>query len=134
MNSVLLVDLERSLGEILRDMLQEAGYDIVISATVPSALVALQAATKPLLVILSHGGLSHEWERVLTAAPGLPPHGYVLLSTQPGESPRVWNPHTQAVVPVVPMPFDIDLLLTQVAQMFGQLGDGPARTPGHDKV
>jgi hypothetical protein len=40
----------------------------------------------------------------------LPPHAYLLLSTQP-EKAQLWNSHTQAFVPVVSMPFDVDELL-----------------------
>jgi DNA-binding NtrC family response regulator len=127
MSSVLLVDQEKSLSEILRDMLQEAGYDVTVCTDASWALNMLRVATASVVVILSHGGLSQEWEHMLAAAAELPRHAYLVLSTRPEEAPAQWNPHTQAYVPVVPMPFDMDVLLAQVAEAVVRLQSVPSR-------
>ena len=116
MTGVLLVDGDPDLGETLRFILDEAGYDSVLLC--PDASVALEYlrdAPRPVLVFLSHGGPSHDWERVLTTIADLPPHAYIILSTEPEKAPQQWNPYAQAVIPVISMPFNLHVLLEQVA-------------------
>jgi DNA-binding NtrC family response regulator len=119
MSGVLLVDLEQSLSDVLGHILQELGYAVVVCADTPCALDVLQDPAE-IVALLSHGGDSHVWEQVLEAIPRLPSHAYVLLSTQPDRVPSRWNPHTQAPVPTVPLPFDLDELLTQMANVVAQ--------------
>jgi DNA-binding NtrC family response regulator len=127
MSSVLLVGQEKSLSEVLCDVLQEASYDVTVCADAFCALNMLRVATAPVVVILSHGGHSQEWERMLAAVAELPRHAYLVLSTHPEEAPAQWNPHMQAYVPVVPMPFDMDILLAQVAEAVARLQSVPSR-------
>jgi DNA-binding NtrC family response regulator len=115
MASIVFVDGDRELIEILRGIVYEGGYMVTICPDASTALDYLQAASRPAVVLLSHGGPSHDGERILAAIPNLPRHAYLLLSTEPEKAPQQWNPHTQAVVPVISMPFDLELLLEQVA-------------------
>jgi DNA-binding NtrC family response regulator len=121
MCDVLLVIQDRDLSETLSVVLEEAGYSIAICADTSGALTMLRVADKPLVVMLSHGGPSHKGEHILAAVPDLPPHAYLLLTTDPRKAPLKWNPHTQAFVPVLPMPFDVDLLLAHVDDAMSRL-------------
>jgi hypothetical protein len=59
-------------------MFHDAGYGVTFCSDIPLAL--LQVASAPLAVLLSDGGPTEEWKRILAAVLGLPPHAYVLLS------------------------------------------------------
>jgi DNA-binding NtrC family response regulator len=124
MCDALLVIQDRDLSETLSVVLEEAGYSIAICADTAVALTMLRVAEKPLVVMLSHGGTSQEGEHILAAVPELPPHAYVLLSTDRRKAPLKWNPYTQAFVPVLPMPFDVDLLVAQVDDAVSRLHCG----------
>ena len=100
MDNVLVVEQEGTLRETLRDVLHDAGYHVVLCADSPIALSLLEVAPAPFIVLLEEG-----------------------------RAPRQWNPHTQAFVPIVPMPFDIDGLLTAVADAAGRLGALPSLLP-----
>ena len=127
MNSVLIVGHQRELSEILREALYDAGYTVTVYSDTSLALAFLQAATTLVVIIVhSHGGASQEWEPILAAIAGLPPHAYLLMSTNPQTAPQQWNPHTQAFVSVVPMPFDLDVLLARVADAVSRLNAGPS--------
>lgn len=121
MESVLIAGVESVLSETMREVLEEAGYDVTVCSDVPLALNLLRVAEAPVVVILAHGGSSRDWEPILSAVPELPPHAYLLLSTDPGNAPSQANPHTQVVVPVVPMPFDVERLLREVVDAVGRL-------------
>jgi hypothetical protein len=113
-------------------MLNEVGYTSVF--TCPDVSVALDYlwhAPRPVVAVLTHGTASQETERVLAAIPTLPPHAYVLLSTDPDLSfaPSVWNPHTQEFVPVMKMPFDYDEFTEQVAAVEASLTLAGSRVP-----
>lgn len=88
----------------------------------------LQIAFRPYVVLLTHGGAARDAETVLAAIPMLPAHAYLLLSWQPQQAPLCWNPHTQAVVPVVPLPKGMNLLSQRLAEAVARLWGLPART------
>jgi DNA-binding NtrC family response regulator len=121
MDSMLVLEQGGNLSETLRDMFHDAGSGVTVCSDIPLALALLQVAPTSLAVLLSDSGPTEEWKRILAAVPGLPPHAYVLLSTRAQQAPWQWNPHTEAFVPVVPMPFDVDRLLAQVADTVGQI-------------
>ena len=95
----------------------------------PSGQGVSEVATSPLVVILPHGGALQEWRRVLAAAPELPPHAYLMVSTEPQRAPRQWNPHTRAFVPILAVPVDVQLLLAAIADGVGRLYSVPYLMP-----
>jgi DNA-binding NtrC family response regulator len=121
MCGVLLVVQDRDLSETLSAVLEAAGYSVAACPDITLALNRLRVAEAPLVVMLSHGGPDQEGERVLAAAPESLAHAYLLLSTDPSKAPVHWNPHTKAFVPVIAMPFDVDLLIAQVEDAVSQL-------------
>ncbi len=129
MNGVLILEQDKELGEVLREVLHHAGYSVTVCSDTPLALAMLQVATSPLVVILPHGGSPEAWQRVLAAAPQLPPHAYLVVSTETQRAPRQWNPHTRAFVPVLAAPVDVQLLLAAIADGVGRLYSVPYLMP-----
>jgi CheY-like chemotaxis protein len=129
MTSILILEQDKELGEVLREVLHCANYSVTVCSDTPLALAMLQVATFPLVVILPHGGSLEEWRRVLAAAPQLPPHAYLILSTEAQRAPRQWNPHTRALVPVLEVPVNVQLLLAAIADVEGRLYTVPYLTP-----
>jgi DNA-binding NtrC family response regulator len=129
MNSVVILEQDKELGELLREVLHRAGYGVTLCSDTPLALAMLQVATSPLVVILPHGDSREEWRHILTAAPELPPHAYLILTTEPQGAPRQWNPHTRAFVPVLAIPVDAQFLLATIAEVIGRLYSVPYLLP-----
>jgi DNA-binding NtrC family response regulator len=116
MEQVLVVEQDVDLQGVLGKVLKHAGYRVVMCSDMTVATGLLHLAPRPLVVILSHGERSQEALQLLMVAHTLPAHAYVLLSSHPQQAPLHFNPHTQAFVPVVPMPLEVDLLLARVAE------------------
>jgi CheY-like chemotaxis protein len=114
MNSVLILEQDKEVGEALCEILHGSGYSVAVCSDTPLALSMLQVAPSPLAVIL-HKGSQEEWRRVLAAVPQLPPHAYLILSADSQQAPRQWNPHTSDFVPVLEVPVDVQLLLATIA-------------------
>lgn len=121
MRHVLVVEPDADLSVTLRLILEDAGYTVSSLADGTRAVDILRRAPASLLVLLSHGGPVCAGDRVLAQVHILPPHGYLLLSTSPTKAPWTWNPHTRHVVPVMPEPFDIELLLKRIGEVDGRL-------------
>ena len=120
MERVLIVGQNTALSRALCAVLEDAGYGVAVCSDATLALVLLRVTHLPFVVLVSHDaahdGPAQEWRQVLALARALPRHAYVLLSSQPRQEPSQWNSYTQAFVPVVPLPFDMKLLLTRVAE------------------
>jgi DNA-binding NtrC family response regulator len=129
MNGILILEQDKELGEVLREVLHRASYSVTLCSDTPLALAMLEVATSPLVVILPHGGSQEEWRRILAAAPQLPPHAYLIVSTETEQAPWQWNPHTQAFVPVLSVPVDVHLLLATIADGVGRLYGVPYLLP-----
>lgn len=81
-----------------------------------------------------HGGLDHDCDDVLSAAPTLPAHVYLVINTHPHRVQRFWNVFTQRDIPVLPAPFDVnDLLelLADAAERASLLAESP-RASGNE--
>lgn len=124
MERVLIVGQNPALCEALCAILEDVGYGVAVCSDTTPALALLRVSLHPFIVLLADDE-SHEqsydepaqaWTQILAVARSLPLHAYVLLSSQPQQALELWNPHTQAFVPVVPLPFDSKLLLTRVAE------------------
>lgn len=116
MTRVLVVGCDARWRKTLEWMLSEAGYAVAGIADTDFALKGLRVSFSPLVVIITHGGAGSEGLKILEQSPTLPPHEYILLSAVPQRAPWVWNPSFWHFVPVVPAPFDLDLLLDRVAE------------------
>lgn len=121
MIQVLVVIRDDGMRDAVQAIVEEGGYAAACCATTPQAVEMLRVNPAPLVVILLHGGRDGDWAPVLNAMSSLPVHAYVLLSTRTQDAPRVWNRHTQHAVPVVPAPFDMAVLLAQIAETAAQL-------------
>jgi pyruvate/2-oxoglutarate dehydrogenase complex dihydrolipoamide dehydrogenase (E3) component len=108
-------------GSVGTQVVKVCDLAVTVCTDVACALKELQEAEAPVVVLLAHGSVSHSLERMLAAVPELPPHAYLILSTQPKEAPSYLNPHTRAVVPVLPMPFNLELFIDEVAAAEGRL-------------
>jgi CheY-like chemotaxis protein len=129
MNGILILGEDKELGEVLREILHRAGYSVTLCSDTPLALAMLEVATSPLVVLLPHRGSQEEWLRILAAAPHMPPHAYLIVSTETQHAPRQWNPHTRAFVPVLSVPVDAQLLLATIADGAGRLYGVPYLLP-----
>ena len=129
MNGIVILEHDKELGGALREVLYRAGYSVTLCCDTPLTLAMLEVSTSPLVVILPHGGSQEEWRRILAAAPQLPPHAYLILSTETEQAPWQWNPHTRAFVPVLSIPVDMQLLLATIADGIGRLYSVPYLLP-----
>lgn len=130
MERVLIVGQDTALSKALCAVLEDAGYGVAVCSDTTLALALMCISYRPFVVLLFPDDGSHEqpydgpaqaWTQVLAFARLLPRHAYILLSSQPQRAPWQWNPHTQAFVPIVPLPFDLKLLLTRVAEAVRRL-------------
>lgn len=130
-SNVMIVEPDGDLCQVLCSVVEAAGYGAVACTSGNLASKLLRIAPHPFIVLLTDSRPSGNWQQVLSEIERLPPHVYVLLSREPREAPRRWNPHTQAFVPVVPMPFELDELLEQVAAAVTQLPTLSRRYASH---
>lgn len=126
---VMIVEPDTRLREHLHAVIAEAGFESVICASGDLANKLLQIAPRPYVVLLTHNGKAGEWEPLLAAMPALPAHAYLLVSRQPQKAPWCWNPHTEAFVPVIPLPVDMDLVRERLAEAVGTLWCLPSHMP-----
>lgn len=129
MVQVLVVVRDRGLRDAVQAVAEEGGYAVTCSEEALPAVDMLRASPTPYVVILLHGGVDGDWTPVLNAAPALPAHAYVLLSTRPQAAPVIWNRHTQRDIPVVAAPFDISVLLARIAAAVARLASVATSVP-----
>lgn len=127
MATVLVVDDDAPTREVLRLMLEDAGYQVCEATNVSTALDQLRAATTPLVVLLDLLLGASSGDALLEAArrdPALGPrHAYILTTAS---TPSMVTPQTallQALaVEVVYKPFEIDDLLAAVSRGAARVG------------
>jgi DNA-binding NtrC family response regulator len=129
MMSTLVVEANPELREIIVDVLRDEGFAATCTGNYDAALAALQVSPMPMIVLLGHGGRSVLSTRLLQHIAVLPGHGYVLVSTSAATAPCVWNPRTAGRVPILPAPFDIDDLASQVRTTAAELVEQAHRPP-----
>ena len=121
MAHVLVVDDDQATRDMLRLLLEDAGYAVLEAIDGESALAALRAANQGLVVLLDYrmprmSGL--DVLCVVARDAGLARrHAYVLVTV----SPRLCEEHLKALagvlqVPLIAKPFKMNVLLETVAQ------------------
>jgi DNA-binding response OmpR family regulator len=109
---ILLVDVEPDIVELVVQLLEEDGHDVLVATTVDEALMSLRDADFDLVLA---DGLSGERERafvnasvILRAAGAIP----VVLFTAHGHEAE--SVRAAGFVDLIAKPFDIDALIRQV--------------------
>ncbi|MFO7168078.1 MAG: response regulator [Chloroflexota bacterium] len=124
MATILVVEDEYAIAELLRDMLQEEGYAVVLASNGSQALEQL-AETRPDL-ILSDVMMPGMDGRALTRALRTDPHyrsiPIVLMSA--GRAPDQGIDGYDAYIS---KPFNLYMVLDTVTELLGRGGSSPAR-------
>ena len=107
---VLVVTQDAELRDSLQDWMHVAGYTCVGVSDLELAWELLRLSEHPMVVMVEQGDDRFSGEALVMAAGILPTHGYVLLSTETGHAPRLYNPHTRHRVPVLAIPEDLNQL------------------------
>ncbi|HEX8996827.1 MAG TPA: hypothetical protein VF812_12425 [Ktedonobacterales bacterium] len=110
----LILERDTVLRETLREALREEGYTSAGVDDIEQARATLRVSPNPLVVLIGHGDPRVNPHSLVEEAGNLPPHAYLILSTNPEQAPHVRNPHTGRIAPVVSTPCDIQTLITQV--------------------
>lgn len=134
MTHVFVVVRDRGVSDSLQAACDDAGFSTTRWVASQLAIAALRMADTPVVVCLFHGGLDHDCDDVLSAAPTLPAHVYLVINTHPHRVQRLWNVFTQRDIPVLPAPFDVnDLLelLADAAERASLLAESP-RASGNE--
>lgn len=119
---MLVVDDDESIRQTLRDVLEYEGYSVTEAADGQDALAVLQSSLHPLIVLLDLRMPGMDGTGVLRAVANdmrlTTSNVFALITansyTIPLECSRLLS---RLSVPVVPKPFDIDLLLSVVSQI-----------------
>ena len=128
MGQVLIVDDDQALRELLREILEEEGYRVLEAANGDTALALLQHSSERWVVLLDYLMPYGDGKRVLQTvrqdATLSTRHSYVLLTARSRLSLPVLELANTLSVPVVHKPFDLEVLLSTVAQAFNRLEVG----------
>ncbi len=125
MTSVLVVDDDPGQREMLRLLLEDAGYHVVEAGTGEAGLALLRAATERMVVLLDQrmpGLVGDEVLGIVAADPELATrHAYILLTASPHRIPMgPVLPHGSRV-PVIEKPFNVEALLMLLAETAARL-------------
>lgn len=118
---VLIVDDDRSIRGTLRAVLEDEDYQVLEADNGNTALALLRASYGPVVVLLDlrMPGLdgSGVLEAVAAEARLATHNAYILITATPHSIPATTlHLLDQLSVPVVPKPFDLDILLEAVTQ------------------
>ncbi|HLW03228.1 MAG TPA: response regulator [Ktedonobacterales bacterium] len=120
MGSVLVVDDDPTLRDLLRELLEAEGYRVLLAAEGNAALDLLRSSPYRLVVLLDYlmpsGGGKRVLEVVRRDAVLSTRHAYVLLTARTRISQPVLEVVQTLSMPVVRKPFDLDALLVTVAE------------------
>ena len=125
MGHVLIVDDAQELREMLRAVLEDEGYRMTEAANGGAALDLLRHSRERLVVLLDYLMPHGDGKRVLQAvsqdAVLSTRHAYVLLTARTRLSLPVLELTNTLAIPVVRKPFELEGLLTTVAQALSRL-------------
>ncbi|HEX6123521.1 MAG TPA: response regulator [Ktedonobacterales bacterium] len=122
MARVLVVDDDQDIRDVVRFILEDAGYEVLEAGDGETALQTLRASPTPLIVLLDllmprPNGLDVLTE--ITADPALKQrHAYILLTADNAVLREQAEPLlTRLSAPTIGKPFDVDKLLETVASV-----------------
>lgn len=128
MGQVLIVDDDLALRELMREILEEEGYQVREAADGDTALDLLQQSSERWVVLLDylmpHGGGKRVLQTVSQEAALSTRHVFILMTARTRLSLPVLEVADTLSIPVVRKPFDLEVLLATVAQAFSRLEVG----------
>jgi CheY-like chemotaxis protein len=121
MTQVLVVDDSFTLRQLIRAILEPAGYGIIEASDGAEGLAALQSSAEPLVVLLDYQMPNVDGMEVLQAvsqAGGpLLSHDYIVISANQATFPSDFIDLLRHLsIRVLPKPFEREVLLATVAQ------------------
>ena len=121
MTHVLVVDDSFTLRQLIRAILQPAGYDIIEAADGVEGLAALRSSAEPLVVVLDYQMPNMDGMEVLQAVTdaggALLAHDYIVISANSATFPDSFIDLLRHLsIRVLPKPFEREALLSAVAQ------------------
>jgi CheY-like chemotaxis protein len=127
---VLTVDDSDTTRQLMRAMLEPAGYAVIEAEDGLQALQALRAATRPGVVLLDYQMPNMDGGELLqvVAREGAPlsEHEYIIISAHTGTfPPDLIDLLRQLSIRIFPKPFEREMLLTVVAQAVERLNAPP---------
>jgi CheY-like chemotaxis protein len=126
MGHVLIVDDDQPLRELLREMLEEEGYQVTEVAQGNAALELLRRSPHRFVVLLDYlmpGGDGKQVLQTVSRDVALSTrHAYVLVTARTRLSRPVLETANTLSVPVVRKPFDLEVLLQTVAEAQRRIG------------
>lgn len=136
MMRVVVVELDVALRGSLRDVLVDAGhYDVVEVTTTADALEYLATCPERAVVVCSNVHPNHHQTAafiadVMADQRLMEQHQYLLLSSNPASiSPDLRAHLAQLDAPILPKPFDMDVLLAAVCAAATRLASIPTPAP-----
>ena len=128
MRQVLIVDDDQALRDLVREILEEEGYQVSEAADGDTTLDLLRSSPERCVVLLDslmpHGDGNRVLQTVSRDAALSSRHSYVLLTARTRLSLPVLELANTLSVPVVHKPFDLEVLLAMVAQALSRLEVG----------
>ncbi len=117
MKMVLVVDDEPVLADLLRDILRDEGYDVVVAADGRAALDLLTRERPDLVLmdVMMAGLGGQEAYLAMRSGEGLPQVPVVMMSAAV-RADRL----DPSIAAFLPKPFDLDQLLALVARLIGR--------------
>ena len=128
MGHVLIVDDDQELRELLREILEDEGYQVTEVADGETALDLLRRSQERFVVLVDYlmpkGGGKRMLQEVSQDAVLSTRHAYVLLTARTRLSLPVLGLTNTLSIPVVRKPFELEILLATVAQALKRLEAG----------
>jgi CheY-like chemotaxis protein len=121
MTQVLVVDDSYTLRQLIRAILEPAGYRIIEASDGEEGLAALRSSAEPLVVLLDYQMPNLDGMEVLQAVSEvggpLLSHDYIVISANQATFPSVFIDLLRHLsIRVLPKPFEREALLATVAQ------------------
>ena len=128
MGQVLIVDDNPELRELLREILEEEGYQVIEASDGDTALDLLRRSQEQWVVLLDylmpHGDGKRVLQTVSRDAALSTRHVYILLTARMRLSLPVLELAEGLSIPVVRKPFELEVLLATVAQALSRVEMG----------